>query len=142
MKRRLFLALGLLCSLGYYSCQKYVNGMSGHEIGLGSQSESSRKAADCGCDPIKGSNIFDPTCLVSPSAHGKLDTIQKGFGFTEGPAVNKWGDVFFTDQPNDKIYKWEANSGQITTFLTGTGRSNGMAFDRNGYLIACADMHG
>ena len=31
---------------------------------------------------------------------------------------------------------------QITTFLTGTGRSNGMAFDKNGYLIACADMHG
>ena len=89
-----------------------------------------------------GSTFFDPSCLVSASQHGVLDTIQKGFSFTEGPAVDKHGNVFFTDQPNDKIYKWKASTGQITTFLTGTGRSNGMAFDKHGYLIACADMHG
>jgi gluconolactonase len=80
--------------------------------------------------------------LVSPSSHGKLDTIQKGFSFTEGPAVDKWGNVFFTDQPNDKIYRWSAVTGNISLFLTGTGRSNGMAFDKQGNLIAMADMHG
>lgn len=88
------------------------------------------------------SNIFDPTGLVSPGARGKLDTIQKGFGFTEGPAVDRSGDVYFTDQPNDKIYRWDAGSGNISLFMQGTGRSNGMYFDNNGYLISCADMHG
>jgi len=50
--------------------------------------------------------------------------------------------VFFTDQPNDRIYRWDAGTGEITLFLQGTGRANGMAFDRDGNLITCSDMHG
>lgn len=84
----------------------------------------------------------DDPKVTHPATTGSLDTLQKGFGFTEGPAVDKAGNVFFTDQPNDKIYKWNATTGAITPFLEGTGRSNGMAFDKDGYLIACADMHG
>lgn len=134
MKKKLFLFLGVLCAVGYYSCTKDMVKDSNRvesEGFLGKKPE-----------PVFESPIFDPYGLVSPSQHGKLDTIQKGFGFTEGPAVDKWGNVFFTDQPNDKIYKWAANTGRITTFLTGTGRSNGMYFNKQGYLIACADMHG
>jgi gluconolactonase len=81
-----------------------------------------------------------PTALTEPV--GNLQTVQSGFGFTEGPAVDKDGNVFFTDQPNDKILKWNAATNEITTFKTGTGRSNGMAFDKDGNLIACADMLG
>ena len=77
-----------------------------------------------------------------PTPVGSLKEIQSGFSFTEGPAVDKSGNVFFTDQPNDKIYKWDAATGAVTPFLEGTGRSNGMAFDKDGNLIACADMHG
>ena len=80
------------------------------------------------------------TTLTEPVQN--LQTIQSGFGFTEGPAVDKDGNVFFTDQPNDKILKWNAETNVITTFLTGTGRSNGMAFDKDGNLIACADLNG
>jgi gluconolactonase len=50
--------------------------------------------------------------------------------------------VFFTDQPDDRIYKWNVVNGQTTLFLQGTGRSNGMAFNKDGQLISCADMHG
>jgi gluconolactonase len=114
--------------------------MEGSIVSKLSQRDQEKSA--CGCVPAKGSTFFDPTCLVSPSAHGRLDTLAEGFSFTEGPAVDRFGNIFFTDQPNDKIYKWSAHTRAITTFLTGTGRSNGMAFDRNGYLIACADMHG
>lgn len=71
-----------------------------------------------------------------------LKVIQTGFDFVEGPAVDKMGNVFFTDQPNDKIFKWDANTGSISLFIEGTGRSNGMAFDKDGNIIACADMHG
>ena len=86
--------------------------------------------------------IDDPFSLISPSAHGELTPIKNGFGFTEGPAVDKDGNVFFTDQPNDRIYKWSAKKGRVSLFLEGTGRSNGMAFDEDGNLIACADLHG
>lgn len=72
----------------------------------------------------------------------QLKNLGSGYSFTEGPAVDKNGNVFFTDQPNDKIYKWDAATNTVTPFLTGTGRSNGMAFDKEGNLIACADMYG
>jgi gluconolactonase len=72
----------------------------------------------------------------------QIEKLGDGYSFTEGPAVDKNGNVFFTDQPNDIIYRWDAVSGNITTFLDETGRSNGMAFDKDGYLIACADMYG
>ena len=131
MKKRLFFFLGILCSFGFYSCQKNVSKDSDNET---ISANTSR--------PISESNIFDPGGLVSASQRGKLDTLARGFSFTEGPAVDRHGNIFFTDQPNDKIYKWDVSGGVITTFLTGAGRSNGMMFDKDGNLIACADMHG
>jgi gluconolactonase len=132
MKKRMFLLMGVLCTFGYYSCTKMVedsNPVLSEEIATSKPTGNP-------------STFFDPAGLISASQHGVLDTIQKGFRFTEGPAVDKEGNVFFTDQPDDKIYRWDASTGAITTFLTGTGRANGMAFDKNGDLIACADMHG
>ena len=118
MKRKLFISFGMLCLLAIYSCRKDFDLHPG------------------GPDPN------DPTNLVSSSSHGELDTLATGFSFTEGPAVDKQGNIFFTDQPNDKIFKWNVATRSLSTFLTGTGRSNGMAFDKDGYLIACADMYG
>jgi gluconolactonase len=70
-----------------------------------------------------------------------IQLISNKYSFTEGPSVDKNGNVFFSDQPNDKIYKWNAATGEVTVFLQGTGRSNGMIFDRKGNLITCADEH-
>ena len=77
-----------------------------------------------------------------PSRHGQLVSLAEGFSFTEGPAADRHGNVFFTDQPNDRIYRWDAGTGKVTLFLEGTGRANGMIFDREGNLIAASDMHG
>ena len=88
------------------------------------------------------SGLYDPLGLISKSEQGQLTTLATGFGFTEGPAVDRHGNVFFTDQPNDRIYRWDAGTGAVTLFLQGTGRANGMAFDRDGNLITCSDMHG
>ena len=64
--------------------------------------------------------------------------ISSQFKFTEGPAVNKKGDVYFTDQPNDKIWKYDTD-GNLSLYRDKTGRSNGLYFDKKGNLIACAD---
>jgi len=61
-----------------------------------------------------------------------------GFVFTEGPAVASDGRVFFTDQPQDRIYIWDEKVG-ILLYKEGVGRSNGMYFNSNGQLVACAD---
>jgi gluconolactonase len=66
--------------------------------------------------------------------------VSKQFSFTEGASVDKKGNVFFTDQPNNKIWEYDTN-GKITLFLDSAGRSNGMYFDSKGNLVTCADEH-
>ncbi len=85
-------------------------------------------------------DIYDPLGLVS--RHGQLVLIEDGFSFTEGPAADRHGNVYFTDQPNDRIWRWDAGTGKVKLFLEGTGRANGMIFDLDGNLIAAADMYG
>lgn len=67
-----------------------------------------------------------------------LQQVSTQFKFTEGPAVDKKGNIYFTDQPNDKIWKYDTE-GKLSLFMEKTGRSNGMYFDKKGNLIACAD---
>lgn len=69
-----------------------------------------------------------------------LKLISDKFSFTEGPAVDKEGNVFFTDQPNNKIWKYDIN-GKLSLFMDNTGRSNGLYFDNKGNIISCADEH-
>jgi gluconolactonase len=74
------------------------------------------------------------------SANEKLEKLGDGFIFTEGPAVDKKGNVYFTDQPYNKIIRWDAETKKMSVFSSESGRSNGMYFDKKGYLITCADM--
>jgi gluconolactonase len=72
------------------------------------------------------------------AAGAEIATLADGFKFTEGPACDAEGNVFFTDQPNDRIMKWSVD-GQLSTFMKPCGRSNGLYFDGDGKLWACAD---
>jgi gluconolactonase len=73
---------------------------------------------------------------VVPNA--KVEKLAGGFKFTEGPAPDAQGNVYFTDQPNDRIHIWSVE-GKLSTFMEPCGRSNGLSFDKNGTLWACAD---
>jgi gluconolactonase len=74
--------------------------------------------------------------IIAPSA--KVEMLADGFKFTEGPACDAEGNVFFTDQPNDRIHKWSVD-GKLSTYMEPCGRSNGLCFDGQGNLWACAD---
>ena len=74
--------------------------------------------------------------VIAPDA--TVEKLTGDFQFTEGPTCDAEGNVFFTDQPNDRILKWTVE-GRLSTFLQPAGRANGMYFDSNGNLIACAD---
>ena len=68
----------------------------------------------------------------------KVEKLAGNFEFTEGPTCDAQGNLFFTDQPNDRIMKWSVD-GKLSTFLQPAGRANGMYFDPRGQLIAAAD---
>ena len=75
--------------------------------------------------------------LIAPGA--SLYCVSNEFQFTEGPAADAAGNVFFTDQPDNEI--WKYRNGKLSLFLKNAGRSNGMYFDKQGNLVTCADEH-
>lgn len=68
----------------------------------------------------------------------RLEKLAGGFLFTEGASPDSKGNVYFTDQPNDRIMIW-TTMGELQTFMQPCGRSNGLFFDSGGFLWACAD---
>ncbi len=75
--------------------------------------------------------------VVAPGA--KVEKLAGGFRFTEGPAADAKGNIFFSDIPNNRIHKWSLN-GTLSTFRENSGGSNGLYFDKNGNLSACENI--
>lgn len=89
------------------------------------------------------SALFTGQCYAQATLYDttqKPQLISRQFSFTEGASVDKYGNVFFTDQPNNKIWEYDAD-GKLTLFMDNAGRSNGMYFDHKGNLVTCADEH-
>ncbi|MHC4728340.1 MAG: SMP-30/gluconolactonase/LRE family protein, partial [Planctomycetota bacterium] len=72
--------------------------------------------------------------VVAPGT--QVTKLAGGFMFTEGPAADAAGNIFFTDIPNSRIHKWSLD-GKLSTFRENSARSNGLFFDKNGNLLAC-----
>ncbi|HVZ65491.1 MAG TPA: SMP-30/gluconolactonase/LRE family protein [Lacunisphaera sp.] len=79
---------------------------------------------------------FGAQGILAPGA--KPIKVSGDFAFTEGPAADRDGNIYFTDQPNDRIVRWNVD-GTISDWLKPAGRSNGTYFDRDGNLLTCAD---
>ena len=80
--------------------------------------------------------VFDVDSIIVPT--GLLKLVSHQFSFTEGASVDRRGNVFFTDQPNNKIWEYDVK-GRLSIYLDSAGRSNGMYFDPKGRLVTCAD---
>jgi len=72
--------------------------------------------------------------LTAPDKH--VTKLAGGFRFTEGPAADTAGNVYFSDIPNEKIHIWTVD-GELKTFRENTGRANGNFFDEAGNLLSC-----
>lgn len=78
-----------------------------------------------GADPIPG---------IGP--RGQIRKVASGLSFTEGPAWDGVGKLYFTDIPNNRILRIN-ESGELKVFLEPSGHCNGLMFDGAGNLIAC-----
>ena len=62
--------------------------------------------------------------------------VSQGHKFTEGPAVDAEGRVYFTDVPESKIFRVEPD-GKVTLFGDKTANTNGLMFGPDGLLYGC-----
>ncbi len=75
----------------------------------------------------------DPIPGIGPV--GDVKQVHTGFEFTEGPAADASGNLYFTDIPKNRIHKLDA-TGTLSVFAEPSGHCNGLmvAGDR---LLAC-----
>jgi gluconolactonase len=93
---------------------------------------------------IASNEVVEPTVVTSNNNTSTLDLsvdlkpvpVAGTYQFTEGPATDSNGNVYFSDINAGKIYKWTPD-GSVTVFLEGLNMSNGLMFDKSGNLIAC-----
>jgi gluconolactonase len=65
-----------------------------------------------------------------------VERIVSDCKFTEGPSVDREGNLFFSDGQNDRIMKYSPK-GELSVFKKPCGRVNGTTFDREGRLVVC-----
>ncbi len=84
---------------------------------------------------VLAAGLADAQGLREPGA--EVVAAATNFGFTEGPAADAQGHVFFTDIPRSTIHRWDAATGAVTAWTTNSGGANGLYFDARGRLLAC-----
>ncbi|MDF1702596.1 MAG: SMP-30/gluconolactonase/LRE family protein [Planctomycetota bacterium] len=86
-------------------------------------------------DPAKAPPAQAPRAVCAKDA--VFERVATGFRFTEGPAADAEGHVFFSDIPNERIHRFDITTGKTTVFREQSGRANGLMFDTAGALVAC-----
>lgn len=66
---------------------------------------------------------------------GKVQRLHTDFAFTEGPAADAAGNLYFTDIPNNRIHKLDAK-GTLSVFAEPSGHCNGLLVVGD-KLLAC-----
>ncbi len=71
---------------------------------------------------------------IAPGA--AVERLATGYTFLEGPTADTYGNVYFTDIPTERIFRWTPADG-ITLYRENTNQANGLSFDLDGRLIIC-----
>ena len=85
---------------------------------------------------LEGVELTEGSHRVKSKALISVKKLAGDFRFTEGPAADAEGNVYFTDIPNNRIHKWSVD-GELSTFREDSGGANGLYFDKKGNLLAC-----
>jgi gluconolactonase len=67
---------------------------------------------------------------------GPITKAHTGFKFTEGPIGDADSNVYFSDIPNEKIHKIDAQGG-LSVFREKSNSANGLMVNAKGEIVAC-----
>jgi len=83
--------------------------------------------------PKNGPRHFLTTAVLDPDKDWEL--VSEGHKFSDGPAVDAEGNVFFSDTPNNRIHKIGLD-GKVTVFKENAGGAGRLVFGPGGRLYA------
>ncbi|MFN4261507.1 MAG: SMP-30/gluconolactonase/LRE family protein [Gemmataceae bacterium] len=82
----------------------------------------------------QGMVMAEPIPGIGPVGDSKR--LHTGFAFTEGPAADREGNVYFTDIPHERIHKVDKD-GKLSIFRDQSGHANGLMVNAKGEIVAC-----
>jgi len=88
--------------------------------------------------PDPAIKILDPSFTKYRVNSAKVERLGTGYRWSEGPAW--FGDgryLLWSDIPNNRILKWEEETGAISVFRKPSNNANGNTRDRQGRLLTC-----
>jgi gluconolactonase len=84
--------------------------------------------------PVQAGTQAEKRGVVAPGT--KAEKLASGFTWAEGPAEDSEGNLFFTDNRENRLYKMSPD-GTVSLFLKEAHRANGLYPDRDGTIAAC-----
>src|SRR5436190_4824244 len=88
--------------------------------------------------PDPSFKVLDPRFQSLMLGNAAVERIAGGCRFNEGPLW--FGDgrfLLWSDIPNDRIMKWEEETGAVSVFRKPSNYANGNTRDRQGRLLTC-----
>jgi gluconolactonase len=82
--------------------------------------------------------ILDPSFARYRLNSAKVERLATGMRWSEGPVW--FGDgryLLWSDLPNNRIMKWEEETGAVSVYRKPSGNANGNTRDRQGRLVSC-----
>src|SRR5258705_3216979 len=89
--------------------------------------------------PDPAIKVLDPSFLKYRVFNASVERLFTGARWSEGPVW--FGDarsLLWSDIPNNRILRWDEATARVSVFRQPSNNSNGLARDRQGRLIACA----
>jgi len=88
--------------------------------------------------PDPAVEILDPSFAKYRVTLAAVERLATGFRWCEGPAW--FGDgryLLWSDIPNNRIMKWDEETGAVSVFRKPSNNANGNTRDRQGRLVTC-----
>jgi gluconolactonase len=91
--------------------------------------------------PDPAIRVLDPRFNALRIASASVECLYQGARWSEGPVW--FGDgryLLWSDIPNDRILRWDEESGQVGVFRKSSNNANGNTRDREGRLVTCEHL--
>ena len=88
--------------------------------------------------PTPRCSVLDPSFARYRVGNAAVERLATGFRWAEGPVW--FGDnrcLLWSDIPNNRIMRWDEETGAVSVFRKPSNYANGNTRDRQGRLVTC-----